>query len=122
MKEEYNTPALYEGVENHLLSLFYSGVYITNSEIIEIGRSIGLNLPMKERSALLKQILRHAHESGETSKILESFIYLLNRRIEDYKKLAQSFPEASVLIKEWIHKADSIILLMKREMRGNIYE
>ncbi len=115
-------PPAYESVENHLLALFYSGVYITNAEIVEIAKGLGLELPMKERTALLKHLMRHAHDSGKTPGMLNGFIMLLKKRIQTYQALAQSFPEASDLAKEWIHKANSTILLLQREMRSNPYE
>ncbi|BBG64724.1 hypothetical protein NNO_0022 [Hydrogenimonas sp.] len=123
MKQQIeNIPPAYEGVENHLLALFYSGVYITGADFVEIGKELGLDLPMKDRSALLKQIMRHAHDNGLTQKMLAQFIKLLKRRIESYTALARNFPEASDLTREWIHKANSTILLLQREMRSNPYE
>ncbi len=112
----------YESVESRLLALFYSGVYITNTEIVEIGKELGLDLPMKERSALLKHLMRHAHDNRETSRMLKSFITLLKKRITAYRELAQNFPEASDIVGEWIQKANSTILLLQREMRSNPYE
>ncbi len=112
----------YESVESRLLALFYSGVYITNAEIVEIGKELGLDLPMKERSALLKHLMRHAHDNRETSRMLKSFITLLKKRITAYRELAQNFPEASDIVGEWIQKANSTILLLQREMRSNPYE
>ncbi len=112
----------YESVESRLLALFYSGVYITNAEIVEIGKELGLDLPMKERSALLKHLMRHAHDNRETSRMLKSFITLLKKRITAYRELTESFPEASDIVGEWIQKANSTILLLQREMRSNPYE
>ncbi len=123
MKQNPDTlPPAYESVESRLLALFYSGVYITNTEIVEIGKELGLDLPMKDRTALLKHLMRHAHDNGETPRMLKGFIALLKKRIAAYRDLAESFPEASDLVGEWIHKANSTILLLQREMRSNPYE
>ena len=67
MKERKNEnllPPAYEGVERQLMAVFYSGVYITNADIAEVGKRLGLELPLKDRMALLKQLMRHAHDHG----------------------------------------------------------
>jgi len=115
-------PPAYESVESRLLALFYSGVYITNAEIVEVAGELGLELPMKERTALLKHLMRHAHDNGETPRMLKCFITLLKKRVLAYQALVQSFPEASDIAGEWIQKANSTILLLQREMRSGPYE
>ncbi len=115
-------PPAYEGVENHLLALFYSGVYITNAEFVQVGKDLGIELPMKDRTALLKHIMRYAHENDLKPKMLQGFISLIRKRIESYETLAQNFPEAAGVAKEWIRKANATVLLLQREMRSSPYE
>jgi len=115
-------PPAYEGVENHLLALFYSGVYITNAEMVKVGKSLGLDLPMKDRTALLKHIMRYAHDNDLKPQMLLGFIGVIKSRIESYEMLAKEFPQAKNVIAGWIQKARSTVLLLQREMRINPYE
>ncbi|WP_457594707.1 hypothetical protein [Hydrogenimonas sp.] len=120
--QEEVLPPAYEGVERHLTALFYSGVYITNSDIVQIGRSLGLDLPMKDRTALLKQIMRFAHEEGRKRELMQGFHTLIKERSDHYAKLLEEFPEAAPLIEEWLRKARATALLLQREMRSSPYE
>ncbi|WP_201352203.1 hypothetical protein [Hydrogenimonas urashimensis] len=115
-------PPAYEGVERQLMALFYSGVYITNADIVKVGKSLGLQLPLKERTALLKQIMQHAYDNDMKPAMLQAFIQLLQERIKSYQTLAQAFPTAAPLIQTWIQKARSTAMLLQREMRSNPYE
>ncbi|MCF6201178.1 MAG: hypothetical protein L3J42_03485, partial [Hydrogenimonas sp.] len=102
MKRNENIlPPAYEGVERHLSALFYSGVYITNADIVEVAKDIGLELPMKDRNALLKHVMRYAHENGKKSELMQSFAKLLANRVERYKDLSKNFSDSNPLIKEW---------------------
>ncbi len=115
-------PPAYEGVERHLMALFYSGVYITNADIVHVGQKLGLELPMKDRAALLKQLMRFAHEEGKKGEMMREFHTLIEMRIDHYSRLLGEFPEASPLIGEWLRKARATALLLQREMRGVPYE
>jgi len=115
-------PPAYEGVERHLMALFYSGVYVTNADIVKVGKLLGLELPLKDRMALLKQIMYHAHENNMKPQMIQGFIQLLQERTKIYNDLAQNFPSSAPLIQQWIQKARSTIMLLQREMRSNPYE
>lgn len=115
-------PSAYEGVERHLMALFYSGVYITNADIVEIGKSFGLDLPLKDRVSLLSKIIHYAHENNIKPQIMQKFIELLKKRVKIYSQLSQDFPATTPIVQNWIQKANSTILLLQREIRGNLYE
>ena len=38
----------YETLEKQLLSLFHSGIYISSYDIVQLGKAIGYDLPLKE--------------------------------------------------------------------------
>ncbi len=120
--DENTLPPAYEGVERQLMALFYCGVYNTNADIVRIGASMGLKLPLKDRIALLKQLMRHAHEHDMKPQMMQGFVRLLQERAKTYQELAQNYPTAAPLIQEWIQKARATALLLQREMRSNPYE
>jgi len=115
-------PPAYEGVERHLMARFYSGVDVTNADIVKVGKLLGLDLPLKDRMALLKQVMHHAHENNMKPQMMQGFIKLLQERTKIYNDLAQTFPSTAPIIQQWIQKARSTIMLLQREMRSNPYE
>jgi len=122
-KENQNIlPPAYEGVERHLMAVFYSGVYITNADIARVGAKLGLELPLKDRMALLKQLMRHAHDNDQKPQLMQGFIDILKERADTYRQLAQTFPSASPLLGQMIQKAQSTVMLLQREMRSHPYE
>jgi hypothetical protein len=121
-KNENLLPPAYEGVERQLMAVFYSGVYITNADIAEVGKRLGLELPLKDRMALLKQLMRHAHDHGKKAELMQGFVDILQERARTYRQLAQDFPRASKLLEEMIQKARATAMLLQREMRSNPYD
>jgi hypothetical protein len=119
---ENTLPPAYEGVERQLTALFYCGVYITNADMVEIGKRMGLDLPLKDRISLLKQLMRHAHDHDMKPQMMQGFVRLLQERMKTYQTLAQNYPSAAPLIGEWIQKARATVLLLQREMRSHPYE
>jgi hypothetical protein len=125
MKEQHNQhilPPAYEGVERQLLATFYSGVYLTNADMIEVGKRIGLELAYKDRTALLKELMHHAHETNQKSELMQAFVQILQLRADTYRKLVKNFPATAPILEEMIHKARSTAMLLQREMRSHPYE
>ena len=119
--DEETLPPSYEGIERQLMALFYSGVYVTNDDIIKVGRRIGLELPRKDRMALLKEVMHEAYENGQMVPVLQGFIQLLQERANQYRHYAQQFPAAAPLIGEWLQKVRATTMLLQREMRSDPY-
>ena len=119
--DDLTLPPAYEGIERQLMALFYCGVYITNADLVEVGRTIGLELGLKERMALLKDIMHEAHEKEEMPKVMQAFIQLLQSRAGQYEEYARAYPQAAPLLRQWIQKARSTAMLLQREMRSNPY-
>ncbi|WP_456452526.1 hypothetical protein [Hydrogenimonas sp.] len=115
-------PPAYEGVERQLMAVFYSGVYVTNADIAQVGKKLGLDLPLKDRMALLKQLMRHAHDNGQKTQLMQGFIELLQKRAQEYQQLAQAFPQAAPILGQMMQKARATAMLLQREMRSNTYE
>jgi hypothetical protein len=118
---EEELPPAYEGVERHLMAVYYSGVYITNADIVRVGKMVGLDLAMKDRLALLKDLMHHAHETGTKAQMMQGFITILQERSKTYGELAQNFPAAAPLLQSMMQKARSTALLLQREMRSDPY-
>ncbi|WP_353661611.1 hypothetical protein [Hydrogenimonas sp. SS33] len=124
MKKRHNEnvlPPAYEGLERQLMALFYAGVYITNADIVQVGRGMGLELPLKDRMALLKDLMHEAHENNLKPQMIQGFMALIQERMKIYQEYAQAFPAAAPLIGQWLQKARSTVMLLQRELRSDPY-
>ena len=120
-RHEEELPPAYEGVERHLMATYYSGVYITNADLVRVAREIGLDMAMKDRQALLKDLMHHAHETGTKAQMMQGFISVLQERSKSYEQLVENFPAAVPLLHGMMQKMRSTILLLQREMRSDPY-
>ncbi len=97
------------------LSLFFSGVYLTNYDIRKIGLKIGKEYPLKERGLLLRIILKDISDSLEKREIaINSLIELLEERRNAYIGLRDSYRGSEDILEPWCTKIDSYILELKK--------
>jgi len=120
-RDENVLPPAYEGLERQLMALFYSGVYITNADLVRVAKEMGLELPLKERMALLKEMMHEAYENNLKPQMIQGFTALIQERVKIYQDYAQAFPTAAPLIGQWLQKARSTLMLLQRELRSDPY-
>lgn len=120
-RNEAVLPPAYEGIERQLMAVHYCGVYLTNADMVEVGKKMGLELGLKERMSLLKDLMHEAHESGKKGEMIQGFIEILQKRARAYQEQAQQFPEAAELLQSMIQKARATAMLLQREMRSDPY-
>lgn len=107
---------------NQLLTLFFSGVYITNVDMINIGKKFGYDLPSKNREILLKNLFTMAENDGNLQVVLDEFLKLFNSRFEEYKKLTMNYPAINEISSNWTQKVNTIKRLLVTQKRGSLYE
>ncbi len=125
MKKRHNDhvlPPAYEGVERQLMALFYSGVYITNADIVRVAETLGFEgYGLKDRISLLKDLMHEAHESGRKAAMMQAFMTILQERAQAYQELVHAYPAASQILGDMIQKARATAMLLQREMRSDPY-
>lgn len=92
-------------IHKQLLSLYYSGIYITNSELREIGEKLGFEQPLKDREFMIKQLRIDAREAGKNAELLQELKKLIAHRISGYEAYKKAYPKAGGLVDSWIEKA-----------------
>ncbi len=117
-----NRQSDYESLEKHILSVYHSGVYISSHDLVEIGKTLGYDLPLKERDILLRKMLGDAKKNGKLTELLGQLSLLLKRRAQIYTQLGNANIPAREVISQWLHKAKSTDLLIKREAAKSHYE
>ncbi len=109
-------------LEKQLLALHYNGSYITNFEMQEVARDIGLQIDLADREKMLKKLLQQASEHNKLSELATRLIKLLNDRLQTYQLLLQRFPNSASIIQTYIQKTRSTQLLVQQRLRTNPYE
>lgn len=96
-----------------------SGIYISKVEIKEIGYSIGIDVPVRERREMLRDIFYYAKQIDKLKDFLDKLIDYTQYRISQYQQLQLDFPASAHLFDEWIEKARNLIKFienMKKEV------
>ncbi len=121
-KNPSTLPPAYEGIERQLMAVYYSGVYITNRDIVHVAQTVGLTLPLKDRTALLKELMGYAHEKGLKKEIMQGFAALFHQRIQSYQNLLEHFPQTAPVLNATIQKAQATARLLQKEARSHPYD
>ena len=112
----------FTALENHFLNTFFSGLYISSSELIAIGKKASIAMEMNSRELLIKELLNKSHEAGTLPEVIAMLNRLIDERISEYHRLSLEYPEAHGPMAKLAQKANGTKSLMARESRGNPYE
>ncbi len=109
-------------LEKQILALHYNGSYITNFELQELGRAIGIAIDLADREKMLKNLLKRAMEEEKMAQLATAFAKLCNSRIAEYSALAKRYPKAQDIINSYIQKTRATVMLLQQRARMNPYE
>jgi hypothetical protein len=122
MKKKNENPSKYQHVINQLLTLYFSGVYITSKDIMVMGNALGFELPSKNREILLKTLFAECEKMEKMPQLCDGFIRLLQARLHEYKTLTSTFKSIHGISGLWIQRINTLIRLLQQQKRGNPYE
>jgi uncharacterized protein YdiU (UPF0061 family) len=88
-----------------LLGVDYSGCYITNLEIRDMARKLGVELKLTDSNKMFGELLKVTKEENGMVATLNDMKSIFQTRIAAYDELAQNFPKACDAIEEWQIKA-----------------
>jgi hypothetical protein len=112
----------FTALENHFLNTFFSGLYISSSDLIALGKEVGLQLQMNSRELLIKELLNKSHDAGTLPQVIAGLNRIIDERIGTYHRLSIEYPEAHAPMAKLAQKANGTKGLLAREGRGNPYE
>ena len=119
MKKGEERKGPYSGIEQQLLNTFFSGVYISAKEFLDIGREMGYSdLAMKNRELLLKEIIARAEQEKRIEEFAKKIDILIGQRKKEYSNLIETYPKTSQLLSQLIHKATSTQRLIHHQIRS----
>lgn len=119
-KHSKSVKSKFTSIENQFLNTFFSGLYISANEFIDIGAKVGLKMGMNTRELLIKELLNKSDKEGNLSKVVELLNTLVQDRIDEYNRLSRDYPASASILASLAHKANSTRALLKQ--RGNPYE
>lgn len=122
MKRNYEETFKYQHLVGQLLTLFFSGVYITSHDMVQIAHELGHELPSKNRELILKNLFLECEKANQMPQLVQKLMALLQMRIEAYSELTQLYPAIHDVSFSWIQKAHSMIKLLQQQLRANPYE
>jgi hypothetical protein len=119
-KESENTK--FTAIENHFTNTFFSGLYISSANMLNMAKKLEISIHMNPRELVLKNLLIEADKKN----ILQNFAILINElideRVQQLHRLSLEYPDARVVIAALAQKANSSKAFLARELRGNPYE
>lgn len=121
-KHHHEERSQFSALENHFLNTFFSGLYLSASDFISVGRANGLDLQMHSREMLIKDLLHESNKIGTISGVIASLNALIDERISTCHRLSLEYPAARVPLAKLAQKANGTKALLAREARGNPYE
>jgi len=105
----------YESLEKHLLSTYFSGVYISSYDLVQIAKRLDVELALKERDVLMRKLFGEMKEQNRLNDLLAQFMLFFKDRATAYTRLGNQHMDARDIIGSWIQKAKSTDMLLKRE-------
>ena len=112
----------FKALENHLLNTFFSGIYLSASEFIEIANKVDIQLDMNTREMLIKNLLNISYEENKLAQVMAYLSKKIDERVQEYHQLALSYPHANSKMAHLASRANATKALLARESRGNPYE
>jgi hypothetical protein len=115
-------PNKYQHLITQLLTLFFSGTYISSHDMLSIASKLDFELPSKNRELILKNLFLHCDENDKLEQLYTQLIHLLQERVQAYNTVSQNYPHIKEVSNLWIQKALTLIKLLQQQKRGNPYE
>lgn len=112
----------FTSIENQFLNTFFSGLYISANEFIDIGAQVGLKMGMNTRELLIKELLNKSDKEGNLGEVVELLNSLVQSRIDKYNSLSRDYPASATMLASLAQKANSTRTLLASQQRGNPYE
>ena len=122
MKKHYQERSQFLSLENHFLNTFFSGLYLSASDLIAVGRANGIELQMHSREMLIKDLLNESNKNDTLNGVIASLNGLIDDRINALHRLSLEYPNARAALAKLAQKATGSKALLAREARGNPYE
>jgi hypothetical protein len=118
--QEQNTKIIF--LAQKLLSVHYSGMYLTGFDIATIADKIGYDSIVGNREEMMVGLLNYADEEGKLGDISTYFSSIVEDRCNHYENLRENYPQAVQSINPWILKARNVHALFTQAQHKSPYD
>lgn len=118
--EEINTKIIF--LAQKLLSVHYSGMYLTAFDIATIAEKIGYDSIVGNREEMMVGLLNYADEEGKLDTVSTYFSEIVIDRCTHYEALLENYPDAKVSISPWILKSRNVSNLFAQAQQKSPYD
>ncbi|MDD2791063.1 MAG: hypothetical protein PHU40_10420 [Sulfurimonas sp.] len=112
----------FTALENQFLNTFFSGIYISAKEFINIGKKVDIPMSMNSRELLIKELLNKSDANGTLAQTTQLLTTLIKERVAAYHSLSKDYPGAASALAVLAQKANATASLLIKEAKGNPYE
>jgi len=85
-----------------------SGIYISRFDIRDMGRALGVDIPIKDRKYMIKDLFQYAKQFNQLKEFIDILIKFVDSKLEEYKALQENYPKAAELFNTWIDRATKL--------------
>jgi hypothetical protein len=117
-----NERSKFTALENHFLNTFFSGLYLSQNDLINIAKKVNISLDMNTREMLIKNLLNESEKEGSIAQVMAQLNQLIDQRIQSYHKLSLDYPASHAILATLAQKANGTKNLLARESRANPYD
>ncbi len=100
-------------LENRLLEMHASGVYLSSNDFIVIGSNLGILLPYKKRDIVLGLLINFAKEDNKEREVYKYLFQLIEERLKEYEEMMEHYPGSKGIIMENVNNGKKILLEIK---------
>lgn len=119
MKKFNNEHSKFFSIENHFLNTFFSGVYLSAGDLIDIAKKNEIELSMNSREILIKDLLNKADENEKLNSVITTILTIIDERINELHRLSLEYPQSRNPLATLAQKCVGSKSLLAREMRGS---
>jgi len=105
-EEDEENPAFVEELADKLLGPAHAGVYLSRLDIKRVAEAIDESLPIKERTRMIKALMRHTVKKDYLRLAFGEFNKHINGRLAIYQELSEGFPSSKYIFDEYSKKAE----------------
>lgn len=121
-KHNNESRSKFTALENHFLNTFFSGLYLSQGDFMNIAKRLGFTIQMNTRELQIKELLNTAYDRNLLTQAIGLLNSLIDERIQNYHRLSMDYPHARGILAKLAQKATGTKNLLARESRGNPYE
>jgi hypothetical protein len=102
------------------MAISTSGVYFTNSDIVNIGRKLGYDIDYKSREYVIKTLFTDCENDKKEGELLQELNVIVVKRANELKIFGDKYPHSRDVLSATLQKAKATQMLLQREIATNM--